>query len=164
VLRDLKADKLKVNGLQPSFGVHSGATPSDNFFATYSRLDVARLREELLFRNTEFSLNLNTVWLEQFCGYYSDLQGKADMNRGWDLDLKTTEHICNCHERNLVIGLYGEVGHCYSFHNFPPAKFQRRGDLASFWGSNNQREAMKSCNRLCSIGHGNRNVSATLVK
>lgn len=164
VLHDLKADKLKVNGLQPSFGVHSGTTPSDNFFATYSQLDVNRLREELLFCNEEFKLNLNPVWLEQFCGYYRDLQGHPDMNRGWDLDLKTIEHICNCYERNLVVGLYGEVSHCYSFHNFPPLRYQQRGDLARFWESNNQREAMKTCNRLCSIGHSNRNVSASLVQ
>jgi MoaA/NifB/PqqE/SkfB family radical SAM enzyme len=164
VLRDLGADKLKVNGLQPSFGVHSGTTPSDDFFATYSQLDVARLREELLFCNVEFSLNLNPIWIEQFCGYYLDLQGRADMRRGWELDLRTSEHICNCYERNLVVGLYGEVGHCYSFQNFLPVQYRQPGDLTRFWESNNQRDAMKSCNRLCSIGHSNRNVSASLVK
>lgn len=163
-LRELKADKLKVNGLQPSFGVHSGGAPTDDFFATYSQLNVARLRDELIYCNVEFELNLSPVWIAQLCGYYEDLQGHANMARGWDLKLQTREHICNCYERNLVVGLYGEIGHCYSFENFPPVKYQQRGDLARFWDTNNQREAMKSCNRLCSIGHSNRNVSATLDK
>ena len=164
VLDELGADKLKVNALQPSFGVHPGNAPADEFFAKYSQLDVARLREELDYCNREFKLNFNPTWVDQLCGYYDDLQGHAGMNKGWDLDLRTREHICNCYERNLVIGLYGEIGHCYSFGNFPPAQYRRSGDLANFWESNNQRDAMKSCNRLCSIGHSNRNVSATLVQ
>jgi len=162
VLRELGANKLKVNGLQPSFGVHSGKTPPDDFFASYSQVDVEKMREELNYCNLEFKLHLNPLWISQFCRYYADLQGRDNLNRGWSGAPRTSEHICNCYERNLVVGLYGEIGHCYSFSNFAPVKYQVRGDLKRFWDANEQRSAMVSCNRLCAIGHSNRNLSATL--
>lgn len=161
VLRDLEADKLKVNGLQPSFGIHAGPPPADDFFASYSQLDVPRLREELIYCNSEFNLSLNPAWIDQICHYYEDLQGHPNMALGWNANLGTTEHICNCYERNLVVGLYGEIGHCYNFTAFPPIKYRAVGDLTNFWNDNQQREAMSSCNRLCAVGHSNRNVSAT---
>lgn len=163
VLDVLGADKLKVNALQPSFGVHSGKTPSDDFFAEHSQLDVAALRRELLECDAEFDLRLNPAWVDQLCGYYADLQGKDDLSLGWRRELRTSAQICNCADRNLVVGLYGEVGHCYSFHAYPPRQYEKAGDLAAFWEENDQRGLMGSCRRLCAIGHSNRNVSATLL-
>lgn len=163
VLRTLKADKLKVNALQPSFGVRSGPAPSDDFFDEHSQLDVGRLRRALESCDLEFGLNLNPSWISQVCGYYAGLQGVDNLSLGWDRELRTDTQICNCSERNLVVGLYGEISHCYAFHAFPPARWSKVGDLKAFWLQNDNRERMQSCRRLCAIGHSNRCVSATLT-
>jgi len=162
VLHEIGADKLKINGLQPSFGVHPGSPPPDLYFARFSKLDVSFLREELLACNRLFDLHLNPRWIDQLCNYYADLGQIAEPERGWAGDPMTREHICECYDRNLVIGLYGEIGFCYSFHNFPPGRYENPGDLARYWeGNEDVREKMRTCNRLCSIGHSNRNVRAT---
>jgi|WetSurMetagenome_2_1015567.scaffolds.fasta_scaffold13407_3 MoaA/NifB/PqqE/SkfB family radical SAM enzyme len=163
-LVELGADKLKVNALQPSFGVRSGPAPSDDFFASRSQINVEKLRTTLAGCDAEFDLRLNPAWVAQLCGYYADLQGKDLLELGWDREMRTSSQICDCSSRNLVVGLYGEVSHCYAFHAFPPATWTRAGDLEAFWLQNDNRPRMHDCRRLCAVGHSNRCLSATLPR
>jgi MoaA/NifB/PqqE/SkfB family radical SAM enzyme len=162
VLKHLQADKLKINALQPSFGVHEGQRPNDEFFAFYSQVDPDVLRSQLIQCNDVFNLNLNPDWIAQIYEYYRSLKGHPNLHLGWEAGLSTTSQICNCSDRNLVIGLYGEIGHCYNFQKFPPSQYRTKGDLEQFWTNNTLRQPMRSCRRLCGIGHSNRSISATL--
>ncbi|MGR6469017.1 radical SAM protein [Rhizobium sp. PAMB 3182] len=160
VLNDLKADSLKLNFLQPSFGQTGDVDP---FFAEQSDIDPLRLLEEIDRADSRFSLGLNPVWREQVSMYFRSLARIGDLSRGWKSQGATESHICNTYERNIMVNHYGIARLCFS-SGFRGESLKKRGDLAAFWyGSDDIRSKMRQCNQYCGISHSVRGQSSTLA-
>jgi MoaA/NifB/PqqE/SkfB family radical SAM enzyme len=160
VLNDLKADKLKLNFLQPSFG---GSAPIDSFFAWHSNIDADLLAETIARCDQRFALNLNPVWREQVRMYFRSLSNISDVQLGWRSKSETEEHICNTYHRNIMVDLYGMARLCFS-PDFKGRQLKKAGDLVRFWRSaNGIRKKMMKCNRFCGISHSVRRESSTLT-
>jgi MoaA/NifB/PqqE/SkfB family radical SAM enzyme len=158
VLRDIGADKLKLNFLQPSFGTH---VEGDEFFATHHRVDPDVLGDVLNACDAKYGLRLSPVWKAQVQMYFRSVQANGNAFLGWDGG-GTAEHICNTYERNIMVDHYGMARLCFSTA-FPGAMLNRRGDLAAFWtGAGPTRDAMRKCNAYCGISHSVRRESATV--
>ena len=166
VLRMIGADKLKLNSLQPSF-MHTRIGQSvarDECFLIESQLDTEKLRRNLEDCNVKHDLNFNPTWIEQVVGYFENLQGKPNLERGWSAGISTPEHICNTHDRNIMVNVTGHASLCFS-NNFRSMMLEKPGDLTAFWsGAEDIREKMRSCNALCGISHSVRREHATLEK
>ena len=160
VLNDLKADKLKLNFLQPTFGRKE---PADNFFAKNSNVDPDVLAGIIDKCDKRFQLGLNPVWLEQVRMYFTSLRESRDLYRGWSASSETKEHICNSYERNIMVDHYGVMRLCFSV-KFPGVKISQKGDLKKFWESSDPlREEMRGCNQFCGISHSVRRETATIA-
>jgi len=159
VLNDIRADKLKLNFLQPSFG-HEGQT--DGFFARHHRVEPDRLLAVIERCDSRFALGLNPAWKQEAAMYFRSLQGATDLERGWSSAASTRDTICNTYERNIVVDHYGTARLCFS-PAFPGKQWRSRGDLAFFWAAAEPiRNAMRTCRRLCGISHSVRRETATL--
>jgi MoaA/NifB/PqqE/SkfB family radical SAM enzyme len=160
VLNEIKADKLKLNFLQPSFG-HQG--PADDFFADHHRVDPDRLAAVIDRCDRRFGLGLNPVWKEQVRMYFRSLLACPDIRRGWGSPTGTTEHICSTYERNIMVDHYGTARLCFS-PQFPGLQLRAQGDLARFWaGADPIRNAMRQCRQFCGISHSVRRETSTLA-
>jgi len=160
VLNDIKADKLKLNFIQPTFG-HQGET--DDFFARHHHVDPDRLAEIIMKCDRKYKLELNPVWLDHVRMYFRSLNNSRDVQRGWGARTGTEEHICNSYERNIMVDHYGVAGLCFST-SFPGKRLQKKGDLRAFWeGSDALRNRMRQCNRYCGISHSVRRETSTLA-
>lgn len=159
VLNDLKADKLKLNLLQPTFR-QSGEV--DPFFDAEARLDPEALVELIRMADRVHGLDINPDFVRQAGMYFRSLAQGMDLERGWSSETRTTEHICNTYDRNIMIDLDGVARLCFSTA-FRGEPIEKPGDLARFWESANDiRGEMRTCNRLCGISHSVRRVSATM--
>jgi MoaA/NifB/PqqE/SkfB family radical SAM enzyme len=160
VLNDLGADKLKLNFLQPSFGHDKDG---DAFFADHARLDATELLEIIERCDRRFRLGLNPVWLKQVGMYFRSLAAAQNLDKGWGSAARTSEHICNTYERNIMVDHYGFARLCFA-NEFRGVALERYGDLRRFWNTANDiREKMSSCNRLCGISHSVRRETSTLA-
>lgn len=160
VLNDVGADKMKLNLLQPSFG-HGG--DMDAFFVQHHRVDADRLAEVINRCDQRFGLGLNPAFKAQAAMYFRSLQGVPDLARGWGASARTTEHICNSYERNIMVDHYGVARLCFATI-FPGMPLRQPGDLTRFWQlAQPVREAMRSCNRLCGISHSVRRETSTVT-
>jgi len=160
VLNDIKADKLKLNFLQPSFG-HQGGV--DDFFANHHRVDPDRLMEVIDRCDRRFGLGLNPAWKENVRMYFRSLPGCPDIQHGWASSARTAEHICSTYERNIMVDHYGFARLCFS-PTFPGMQLSRKGDLARFWEiAGPIRSAMRQCRQLCGISHSVRRETSTLA-
>ena len=159
VLRQIGADKLKLNAIQPSFGLREG---KDEFFERESQVDPGRLEEILWQVNEKYDLAFSPRWVGQMVMYFRSLRKNPLVAMGWSADLSTDEHVCNSYDRNVWVSDRGVVQLCCDAR-WEGRQWEKAGDLAAFWGeSGAQREAMGSCNRLCGISHSLRNTSSTL--
>lgn len=159
VLNDIKADKPKLNFLQPSFGWDE---PVDPFFAQHHKIDPEFLVDTIKICDRKYRLNLNPVWLQQVGMYFRSLNKAPDVHLGWRAKSATEDHICNTYERNIMVDLYGTARLCFS-HLFPGFRLENVGDLRRFWESAGYiREEMMQCNRFCGISHSVRRESSTL--
>lgn len=159
VLNDIKADKLKLNFLQPSFG-HSAL--DDPFFAAHSRVDPEILGQVIERCNEKYKLNLNPIWLRHVKMYFHSVNTNKEAYRGWRSSIGTSEHICNTYERNIMVDHYGVARLCFST-GFPGAQLCNPGDLMRFWHRAEPiRNAMRKCNQYCGISHSVRRENATL--
>ncbi len=159
VLNDLHADKLKLNFLQPSFG----DTVEDVFFAEHHRMDADALAEIIRRCDARFGLGLRPEWLEVVQMYLRSLSGMNDGVRGWASGTRTSAHICNTYERNIMVDHYGMARLCFSTE-FRGEKLAAEGDLRRFWfGTDDVRAEMRGCNRLCGISHSVRRLSSTVA-
>jgi hypothetical protein len=158
ILNDIKADKLKINVQQPSFG-QSEADPA---FARGMIHDVDALMGILRECSRRFSLDLSEGWLCDVSMYYRSLNGDETIHLGWLSRNQTKVHICNTYDRNIMVDLEGEARLCFSTH-YPGTKLSKPGDLKAFWqeGSLATREKMFRCNRYCGISHSVRRTAAT---
>lgn len=162
VLRDLGADKMKLNLLQPSFG-HGGSAGPDHFFANERIADVPRFLEELRRTDEKWAIPRNPTWLHQVEMYLYALRRGPRANLGWSAHAQTPEHICNTYERNVMVDIYGNLRLCFS-PTFPTRRWSRPGDLARFRSVDGEAIArrMRLCNRYCGISHSVRREPATL--
>jgi MoaA/NifB/PqqE/SkfB family radical SAM enzyme len=164
VLKDIGADKLKLNALQPSF-LHTRIgqrRTTDEFFAKESQVDPDVLEQELKRCEAKYGLAYNPNWVRQVVAYFRGLQGKPDLAKGWDGNFTTEEHICNSPERNIMIDLNGRASLCFS-NMFPHIEMKEPGDLRKFWeGSFALKAEMGKCNALCGISHSVRREHSSL--
>jgi len=159
-LRQIGVDKLKLNLIQPSFGLREG---EDEFFARESQVDPDELEEVLRKVNAKYDLCFSPVWVAQALMYFRSLWKNPNVSKGWSGDLATTEHVCNSYDRNIWISDRGVMQLCCDA-KWVGRQWERDGDLGSFWnGAENQRSAMATCNSLCGISHSLRNTSTTLL-
>ena len=166
VLDVIGADKLKLNSIQPCFvQTRLGQQVNeDHFFASESQVDPTALRTSLTECSTKYNLHLNPNWIEQITSYFHNLRGIPELERGWVCGVNTADHICNSAERNLMVDVAGRASLCFS-EAFRSVQLNQPGDLRQFWEtSDDVREKMQACYRLCGISHSVRNSSATLGK
>jgi hypothetical protein len=160
VLNDLKADKLKLNFLQPTFGNN---LPVDDFFADHYCVDPDELMNLISACGEKYGLGLNPAWIAQAGMYFRSLSADSQNRLGWQSPHGTADHICNTYERNIMVDLYGVARLCFS-PTFPGVQLHRYGDLRTFWeGSGHIRAAMQKCNRYCGISHSVRRETSTLA-
>ena len=159
VLNDIGADQLKLNFLQPSFGQ---AGELDPFFAAESGVDADELVEILKRCDAEHSLGLNPAWIRTVGMYFRSIAKGHDLERGWQSEAATEEHICNTYDRNVMINHYGVARLCFSV-GFPGKALREPGDFRAFWeGAGAIRSKMRKCNQWCGISHSVRRESSTL--
>jgi MoaA/NifB/PqqE/SkfB family radical SAM enzyme len=158
VLNDIGADKLKLNFVQPTFG----DTEVDQFFADHHWVDPDEVAAIIERCDKRFGLGLNPVWRAAVQMYFRSLRSAVDLERGWGSETRTTDHICNTYERNVMVDHYGTARLCFST-DFRGAPLRQEGDLRRFWTeSNDIREEMRACNKFCGISHSVRRASSTL--
>ncbi|MEZ5873086.1 MAG: radical SAM protein [Nitratireductor sp.] len=159
VLNDLKADKLKLNLLQPTFR-QSGKV--DPFFEQQARVDPDALEEIINQAGEKHGLDMNPEFSRQAGMYFRSLARGHDLDKGWLTETHTIDHICNTYERNIMIDLEGVARLCFSTA-FRGEKIEKPGDLLKFWnGASDIRDKMRQCNKLCGISHSVRRESATM--
>jgi MoaA/NifB/PqqE/SkfB family radical SAM enzyme len=160
VLNDVRADKLKLNFIQPSFG-HDAT--DDAFFASHHGVDPDEVHRLIGECDAKFGLGLNPAWRDQVRMYFRSLGTAADLARGWSSRRGTDEHICNTYERNIMVDHYGVARLCFST-GFPGMKLAARGDLRRFWeGAEPIRQQMRRCNHYCGISHSVRRETSTIA-
>jgi molybdenum cofactor biosynthesis enzyme MoaA len=162
VLRDIGADKLKLNILQPSFGLVS-KTEDDSFFAAEQVDDPEELAKIILACNEKYQLGINPVWLDQVKMYFRSVANGGHAHRGWLSPAGTEEPICNTYDRNIMVDIYGVARLCFA-EDFGGMKLEKTGDLTKFWREFSLpiREKMLGCTRYCGISHSVRRESATI--
>ncbi|HEX2964930.1 MAG TPA: radical SAM protein [Syntrophorhabdaceae bacterium] len=161
VLNELGADKLKLNILQPTFGPPT-LWYRDNFFAenvVRDELDLARIIRSC---DAKYGLHINNIWLDQVMMYLRSVRRNGRLRMGWRSLRGTEDHICNSHDRNIMIDLQGRARLCF-YRGFGSRRLKKPGDLSDFWQSAGPlRDRMRNCNRYCAISHSVRAVSATV--
>jgi hypothetical protein len=159
VLNDIGADKLKLNILQPSFGLGNG---NDRFYAKHLVRDAGELSHIICHCSTRFDLGINPLWVDQVEMYHRSMHAhEQEMRKGWLGVAQTRDHICNTYERNLMVDRYGFARLCFS-PQYDGMQLSKPGDLRRFWdGAEATRELMRRCNRPCGISHSVRRQSAT---
>lgn len=158
ILDQLGADKLKLNVLQPTFGL-GGA--HDHTYARELARDPADLARVILECDRRWSLRISAEWLRQVVGYHQDAHAAGQLGRGWQVP-GTREHICDTHDRNIMLDRLGGARLCFSTA-FPGASLRDAGSLREFWAvtAEGWRDRMRGCNRPCGISHSVRRVPAT---
>jgi len=160
VLNDLKADTLKLNFVQPSFG-RGGI--EDDFFRDEGELDPEALLAGIDASEMRFGLGLNPAWREAVKMYFDSLSEITDREKGWGSASATRDHICNSYERNIMVDLQGDARLCYST-GFRGKQLAKPGDLTEFWQTADDiRAEMRQCNQFCGISHSVRRESSTLA-
>ena len=161
VLNDIRADKLKLNFLQPTFGPPT-VWYQDRFFDQNVIRDEEELARIIRACDEEYGLRINPVWLEQVKMYHRSIRKNGWRRLGWRRGKGTEEHICNSYERNIMVDLWGRARLCF-YPGFPAFQLVQPGDLRRFWESCDRlRQRMSRCNRYCAISHSVRKESATL--
>ncbi len=160
VLNDIRADSLKLNFLQPSFGQMGEV---DSFYAAESDVDPDVLLRLIDESDERFDLGVNPAWRENVGMYFRSLAKSNDLDRGWASKSETTAHICNTYDRNIMVNHYGMARLCFST-GFRGEMLRKRGDLRAFWeNSEDVRRKMRRCNKFCGISHSVRAESSTLT-
>ena len=160
VLKDLGADKLKLNFLQPTFGPLQTAS-SDAFYRKNIISDYEELGRIIDSCDAKYGLNINPEWLRVVKLYHRSMHANDDASRGW-LAKGTEEPICNSYERNIMVDMFGEARLCFS-DAFPGRMLRKRGDMAKLWyRSGRTCRKMAKCTACCGISHSVRRESCTI--
>jgi MoaA/NifB/PqqE/SkfB family radical SAM enzyme len=152
VLNILKADKLKLNFLQPTFGA-AFSYDTDHFFRENYIKDYKGCIELIHKMDAKYKLNYNPFWYKAV---------EANLKSISEKQTYMSEHICNSYERNIMVDFYGNLRLCFCL-SFGNGKWQKTGDLKKFWDESDPiREKMKTCKAFCGISHSVRKENATL--
>ena len=162
ILNDIGADKLKLNFLQPSFGMPKWRMV-DTFFKENVISDSEALASIIKACDLKYDLHINPAWLGHVKMYHRSIRENRNAAVGWLHRKGTKEHICNTYDRNIMVDLYGNAGLCFN-SAFPSFPLKVRGDLTGFWYEQSLpiREKMLTCNRYCGISHSVRRENATV--
>ncbi|WP_005035614.1 radical SAM protein [Holophaga foetida] len=161
VLRELGADKLKLNFLQPTFGP-LGSEFQDAFFAQNTIADPENLGRILRDCDGKFGLGLNPRWVEDVLMYHRSIQKNRNAIQGWRISRGTDRPICNSYDRNIMVDLQGNARLCFS-NQFRSVPMDGPGALRRFWESSEDiRTKMRSCAAYCGISHSVRRENGTL--
>jgi hypothetical protein len=77
--------------------------------------------------------------------------------------VRTSDHICNTYDRNIMVDHYGMARLCFA-EAFRGMQLRKYGDLRAFWeGASDIRAEMRQCTRLCGISHSVRREPSTVV-
>jgi MoaA/NifB/PqqE/SkfB family radical SAM enzyme len=163
VLNNLKADKLKLNWLQPMFGTlldKDGNPRPDKFYDNNVIRDHEGLFKILNECSMKYDLHLDPEYIEVVRNYHRSVNKNSDALTGWDA--AGTDHlICNSFDRNIMVDMDGIARLCFS-NKFPGYRIRAKGDLKRFWFSADPvRNAMRKCTQYCGISHSVRRVNAT---
>ena len=160
VLNDLKADKLKLNFLQPTFGTLENMKEDDKFYRKNVISDYDELTGILHHCDEKYKLNFNQEWIDVVKLYHRSVKNNGDAALGW-AGKGTEKSICNSCERNIMINIHGVARLCFST-GFEGTQLSVYGDLKQFWYNNDElRERMNICTQYCGISHSVRRISAT---
>lgn len=161
VLHDLKADKLKLNFLQPTFGPLE-TDFKDDFYADNIISDPVALGRMIRACDAKFGLGLNPRWLEHVLMYHRSVLQNRNARAGWRGSRGTEHPICNTYERNIMVDLQGNARLCFS-NAFRSVPLDQPGALRRFWeNSDDIRKRMRNCSAYCGISHSVRRENATL--
>lgn len=159
VLNDIGADNLKLNFIQPTFGIDSS---EDAFYRDEGEIDPQVIKREIDACDAKYGLELNPAWKEATAVFFDSLQNTNDRERGWTSKCGTKKPICNSYDRNIMVDHYGVAKLCFSTA-FENSKLEKKGDLKQFWyGAENIRRQMRHCTKFCGISHSVRAQSSTL--
>jgi MoaA/NifB/PqqE/SkfB family radical SAM enzyme len=159
VLNELRADKLKLNFLQPTIGYMGNI---DYFFKHHSRMNPDKLEKHLQLCNAKYGLKMNPSWIALTRMYAASICDIPQNQLNWVSGPQTREPICNSYERNITVNLEGVARLCFSEY-YPGTRLERPGDLTKFWESSGPlRTIMTGCRYLCGISHSVRKESCTI--
>ena len=146
VLRDIGADEMRINILQPTFG----CPPSrDSFFESHISMDSSQLIEQLRHCDAKYNLRLNPTWINQVAMYVESVVRLPERLRNWGA--ATNEIVCDSASRNIMVDLDGVASLCFG-GDFKHQKLSIKGDLKRFWDEADPiRRSMSGCRRLCGI-------------
>ena len=152
VLRQLGADKLKLNFLLPTLFQFS--KKRDMFWDLHSRnIDVEILMRTIDECEAKYDLDFNPRWKESLRDYAETLERH---HRGGPL--QTSRQLCDSPDRNVMIELQGGMRLC-SYPKFPSACYREEGDLTKYWYSpetEKVRAEMRKCRDVCGMCHAYR--------
>ena len=152
VLRQIGADKLKLNFLLPTLFQFSKRR--DAFWDLHSRnIDVEVLMRKIEECEAEYDLDFNPRWKTNVRDYAETLERH---HRGGTL--QTSGRLCDSPDRNMIIELQGGMRLC-SYPKFPSSPYRERGDLARYWYSPETeavRAEMRECRDVCGMCHAYR--------
>lgn len=161
----LGVDKLKLNILQPSFGLNAGEHAPDTYYQTEGVRDPEDLRKVLEQCDQCFALHLNPVWIDQAVMYFRSMNnaGQNHTRLGWAGGVRTEYAICNTYDRNIMVTPEGFARLCFATC-FPGRQISKPGDLTNLWTKDGHgiKAQMIDCRRPCGISHSVRQVHATL--
>lgn len=157
VLRELGADKLKLNIAQPTF---QGRTVEDAYFASARITDIAGCMLSIRMCDDAYGIKRNPQWLSDVEMYLRSIKNPL---LGWSSSRGTERAICNSYDRNIMLDLYGNARLCFS-EIFPATKLNSAEDLREFWLRDSLpiRGCMVGCRQYCGISHSVRASESTL--
>jgi sulfatase maturation enzyme AslB (radical SAM superfamily) len=164
VLHDIRADKLKLNIIQPTFEKPGAGTltKNDAFFKHHMISDPEAFVQVVEACDKKYNLGIDPQWISTVRMYLESMLAAPDREKGWASSALTRDHICNTGERNIMVNRYGLARLCFS-SGFRGVQISEPGDLKRFWeNSHDIRQEMAVCNRPCGVSHSVRAVSATV--
>ncbi len=158
ILNEIGADKLKLNIMQPSFGLPG----DDHYFSSQLPRDVAGVMANIRACDAKYALRLNPAWLEQVEMYFRSAGRNGRGLSGWTSGRGTEYPICNTYDRNIMVDVWGGAKLCFS-EAFPGMSVREPGSLRRFWEEFRPKvkPAMLGCTKYCGISHSVRRESAT---
>ena len=157
VLGDIKADKLKLNIAQPTFGY----TKDDQWFADNCVKDPDALIMVIEACDKEWGIQRNPQWMKDVHMYCTSVLANGDAASGRRGTGETERNICNSGDRNIWLSWKGTGRLCPSAV-FPGRRIKSGADLRDLWETATWRGEMRVCRRYCGISHSVRREPATL--
>jgi MoaA/NifB/PqqE/SkfB family radical SAM enzyme len=160
VLGDLKADKLKLNIAQMTFG--SVERGKDEWFKANAPKDADALLRIIGECDEKWGIKRNPQWKRDVWMYCNSVQVNGDALRGRNGVGQTERNICNSGDRNIWVSWKGVARLCPS-NRWPGLKIKTGLDLENFWKNAAWRGQMRDCRDYCGISHSVRREPSTVT-